>query len=350
MRPLVYIVTTGWLLLYLGCQSPSESFSPPLWTFRTHVPVGFIHPIDADKLGVKSADTYYILNKFDGQIMDQIPLGNVGLAGILYDNHRIYYGSSHNTFQCYDLEGREAIWTFQTGSENQATPVDDGQKVYWGSADSSVYAVDKQTGALQWKFTTGSHIYATPVWVDSLLLIGSWDTGLYAFHRETGKELWKFQAETAVTQKPLLFKQTVWLPCYDSHIYGIDRFRGELVFDFAADNAFEFGGVRWRDTLIFTGIDRNLYFVDPLGKAVTVKGKFPVAISTRPVIRDGILISGHYDGSLYLWDLLTMQKRLLYRFDERVLTVWVDERYLWASSWDRTTLCFALESITEQQM
>ena len=343
MRQLVNILTVGWFLVCLACQSGSKSLPPPIWTFRPHVPVGFLHHIDADRLGVKSADSYYILNKFNGQILDIVPLGNIGLSGVLFDDQKIYFGSPNSDFQCYDLQSREIVWKFKTRSENQATPVDDEQKVYWGSADSTVYAVDKFSGELRWKFKTGCHIYAMPVLMDSVLLIGSWDTGLYALQRETGQKLWKFQAETGIDQTPLLFNQTIWLASYDSHLYGIDRLTGKLTFDFKAENAFEFGGVCWQNTLIFSGIDRHFYFVDPFQKQVKNVGRSPVAISTQPVVRNDLLITGHYDGSLYSWELPAMQRRLLYRFDKRVLAVLVDDQYLWASSWDRTTVCISLD-------
>ena len=83
--------------------------------------------------------------------------------------------------------------------------------------------------------------------------------------------------------------------------------------------------------------------MDPFQKKVKDVGESPVAISTRSVVRDDLLITGHYDGSLYVWDLPEMQRTLLYRFDGRVLTLLVDDQHLWASSWDRTTVCLSLD-------
>ena len=330
-------------LLLFNCRSGSEVGSPPVWTLRTDIPVVFLTDLDSEKLGATTANSYFILHKREGTIIERYFLVRSGLAGIPQDNQRIYYGGLDNYFRCFDLSQRKVLWEFQTLKENQGVAVLDSHRVYWGSADSTLYAVDKLNGVLQWKFKTGCHIYAMPVFMDSILLIGSWDTGLYALHRKTGQKLWKFQAESGIDQTPLLFNQTIWLASYDSHIYGIERLTGQLTFAFKAENAFEFGGVRWRNILIFSGIDRHFYFVDPLQKQVKNVERSPVAISSQPVVSNDLLITGHYDGSLYRWNLPAMQKTLLHRFDGRVLTLLVDDRYLWASSWDRTTVCIPLD-------
>ena len=342
MKLMSYILIFLCLLLF-GCRSDSNVAFSPVWTFHTDIPVVFLTNLDSQNLGVTSASSYIILDKTEGRMIESVSLVRAGLTGIPQDKQRIYYGGLDNYFCCFDLSQRKVLWKFQTVKENQAIAVFDSQKVYWGSADSTVYAVDKLTGELRWKFKTGCHIYAMPVLMDSVLLIGSWDTGLYALQRETGQKLWKFQAETGIDQTPLLFNQTIWLSAYDSHIYGIDRLTGKLTFDFKAENAFEFGGVCWQNTLIFSGIDRHFYFLDPFQKQVKNVGRSPVAISTQPVVRNDLLITGHYDGSLYSWELPAMQRRLLYRFDKRVLAVLVDDHYLWASSWDRTTVCISLD-------
>jgi outer membrane protein assembly factor BamB len=342
MKIVRYIWILSCLLLF-DCRFGSEVASSPVWTFRNDVPLVFLTDLGSEKLGATSANSYFIFHKTEGELIERVFLVPSGLAGIPQDEQRLYYGGLDNYFRCFDLSQKKILWEFQTLKENQAVAVVDSQKVYWGSADSTLYAVDKLSGELRWKFKTDCHIYAMPVLLDSMLLIGSWDTGLYALHRETGQKLWKFQAEAGIDQIPLLFNQTVWFASYDSHIYGVDRMTGQLLFDFRAENAFEFGGVRWRNTLIFSGIDRHFYFLDPLQEQIRSVGRSSVAISTQPIVSNDLLITGHYDGSLYIWELPTMRKKLLYRFADRVLVILVSDQYLWASSWDRTTVCISLD-------
>jgi 4-amino-4-deoxy-L-arabinose transferase-like glycosyltransferase len=328
---------------FFSCRSASQSPLPAHWVFRSDMPSFFLQNLDSQRVGIVSANSCFIIRKSDGKMLKRIRLTDFGISGgAVLEDRRIYYDSPEGYFYCDDLQSEKNLWKFPVTSGKNVPPVIDGQTLYWGSADSNVYAIDKVSGQLKWKFRTGCDILARPLILDSLLFIGSWDTRLYALQKETGQKLWEFRAETGITQTPLPFAQSLWLSSYDYHIYEINLRNGKLNFDFVADNAFEFGGVQWGDTLIFSGIDRNFYFVDPFQRTVSVHGKSPVAISTRPVVDKDVLYTGQYDGCLYRWDLPSMKKTLLYRFDGRVLFMLSDGYYLWATSWDRRVACFSL--------
>jgi outer membrane protein assembly factor BamB len=330
---------------YFYCCSPGlKPISQPLWEFSSQFPIVFLCNLEKTQIGVKSINQYLMLDKSNGNIVKSIPLESYGLGGAILDGSRIYYGTVDYRFLCVDVNTGEKLWTFNTLSENKATPSLDSQMVYWASLDSSIYAVDKFSGTLQWKITTGCHINSTPLLSDSILLIGSWDTHLYALHKKTGRELWRFSASSGIDQKPLLIGQTVWLPSYDSHVYGINLHTGEKEYDFTADNAFEFSGSRWKNTLIFSGIDRNFYFIDLDSGQFATREESPVAVSTSLMVYADWLFTGQYDGCVYSWELPSMKKKLLHRFKDRVIFLLSDGEYLWAASWDRTLVCFRLSS------
>jgi outer membrane protein assembly factor BamB len=295
-----------------------------------------------NQIGVKSANHFYMLDKTSGQLRSDIPLPAYGLGGAVLDDQLLYFGGSDFYFRCYDIRENKPVWEYPTGMENEATPLLDSSVVYWGSMDSVVYATHKITGETLWQFRTGCHIYGQPVIADSLLIIGSWDTYLYALNRKTGHLVWKFGAQAGIDQTPVIINRTIWLPDYDYRIYALDLQTGQLKYQFTAENAFEFGGAQWKNQFICTGIDRNFYFVDTDQYQVTVKGKTPVAVSCSPVVQENWLFTGQYDGSLYRWKLPDMEEELLYQFDDRVLAILSDGKYVWASSWDGALVCFPI--------
>ncbi len=332
------------LLFMVGCRPDEPASVSPLWELRTVYPVFFLQDIDSFTIGASAFNRYLLINKNSGKVTEEIPIIGTSVSGIIWEDHDLYYGTSDRVFRCYDVRQRTLHWESETSLQIEALPAVDRSMVYGGSRDHYFYALDRYSGNLRWKFKTAGPIYARPVLYDSLVLIGSWDTRLYALHRETGREIWQFSAGAGIDQLPVIANRILWLPNYDYHIYGIDLASGKLLFTFAAENAFEFGGTNWNNTLIFSGIDRKFYFVDTVKRTVSIPGKSPVAISTRPLVHKDALYTGQYDGCLYRWDLPAMTKTLLHRFEGRVLFMLSDGHYLWAASWDRSVACFSLDN------
>ncbi len=334
------------LLLAGGCGGDRQQSVPPLWQMKTPYPVSFLQNIDENSIGASAIKRYLVINKETGQVSRDIPLAGASIAGMIWEDSLLYYGTSDRFFRCYDTRKQVVVWESPTTLENEALMAVDQTTVYGGSRDHFFYAYDKQSGKVKWTFKTESPIYARPVLQDSLVIIGSWDTRLYALQRETGREIWRFTAQAGIDQLPLIVNQSLWLPNYDYHIYGLDLQNGKTIFSYVADNAFEFGGADWKETLIFSGIDRRFYFIRPGEEQTRVRGESPVAISTAPLVRGDVLYTGQYDGCLYRWELPGMTRTRLHRFRDRVVGLLADGQYLWATAWDRSIACFPLDAAT----
>jgi len=327
-------------LLWNGCNRNNEHLINPLWVLETTYPISFLQDINGESIGASAINRFNIINKRELKIAREIPIVGSSISGMWLEDHRLYYGSADHFFRCYDIDQQKLIWEYPTLMPNEALPAIDDRCMYGGSRDHSIYTIDKFRGDLKWKFQTKSSVYARPVLLDSLVLVGSWDTHLYALLRETGKKVWEFTARAGIDQTPIIFERTLWLPNYDYHIYGIDLQNGQIKYNLAAENAFEFSGGHWQNMLIFSGIDRHFYFINPQTGQFFINGKSPVAVSASPLVSNNCLFTGHYDGSLYCWELPAMTNTLLHRFDDRVLSILSDGQYLWATSWDRTMVCF----------
>lgn len=339
------LIAGGFIFLFTACGSNHSSSLPLLWKLKTKLPGMFIQNLNESAIGVRTANEYSVIDKTTGNVLQHVRLVGEGQGGAWLEKGRLYYGSSDHFFRCVDIASQTEIWKFETKLPNQTTPVVDSSSVYWGSVDSSVYAVNKNTGELLWKFKTGCHIYGSGILVDSLLIIGSWDTHLYALNKSTGKKVWRFHTGAGIDQTPLLTEGRVWLANYDQQIYEIDPLEGRMLFRFSGNNAFEFNGVQWKDNLLFTGIDRELYGVTAENSEVVSLGQLPVAVSTTPLVHENLLITGHYDGTLYAWTLPQMKKRLIYRFRDRVNFLLTDGHFLWAISWDHSVISIKLSEV-----
>lgn len=336
------------LFLFLVMQGCKEKYKPaatPLWVLKTTYPVVTIQNLDNEFIGASCLDRFLLIKKDSVNLTRHIPIPGRTPGGMWLNGHYLYYGSADHFFRCYDIDRQTLQWEYPTLLPNEALPVTDEHNMYGGSRDHTLYAIDKFSGVLKWKFQTQGPIYAQPLLCDSLLLIGSWDSRLYALRRETGKKVWEFAAQSGIDQIPLVIGHTLWFSNYDYHVYGVDLRTGGLKNHFSATNAFEFNGALWQYTLIFSGIDRRFYFLDLLTDQLQVKGASPVAVSTSPLVSTHFLFTGHYDGSLYCWQLPAMTGTCLYRFQDRVITLSSDGRFLWASSGDQTLACFRLENI-----
>jgi outer membrane protein assembly factor BamB len=339
-----YLIYIFCLFLFIGlsgmsCRNNYKKFPEIIWIADTRYPGEDIQQVDENTIGVSAPNAFLIFNKSNGDLLNAIALSGFSTGRIMLEKNLLYYCTMDNFFLCDDITSGETVWKYHLSAPVQSRPTKDEKNIYFGTVGHVIYAFDKYSGNLKWKFTTGNPVYARPVLKDSLVLIGSWDTFLYAFNKETGHLVWKFGAQAGIDQTPVIIDQAIWLPDYDYRIYALNLQSGQLKYQFTAENAFEFGGAQWKNQFICTGIDRNFYFVDTDQYQVSVRGKSPVAVSCSPVVQGDWLFTGQYDGSLYRWKLPDMEKELLYKFDDRVLAILSDGKYVWVSSWDGALVC-----------
>ncbi|MBN2365760.1 MAG: PQQ-like beta-propeller repeat protein, partial [Calditrichaeota bacterium] len=135
-----FLLITSLFLLLLSCQSKSPESPEPLWIFRADLPLLFLQNIDEERLGVKSADAFFILDKASGEVLHRYAPPGFGVAGALLEGNRLYYGGSDYYFRCTDVLKQKELWKIRTRSINEEAPLLDERSVYWGSGDSTVYA------------------------------------------------------------------------------------------------------------------------------------------------------------------------------------------------------------------
>ena len=63
------------------------------------------------------------------------------------------------------------MWTFQSGSENFASPVYGGGNVYFGSDNNMLYAVNVDTGEEVWKYDVLYLIRSGPAYSNGVVYV-----------------------------------------------------------------------------------------------------------------------------------------------------------------------------------
>ncbi|MEA3461688.1 MAG: PQQ-binding-like beta-propeller repeat protein [Bacteroidota bacterium] len=172
----------------------------------------------------------------------------------------------------YDnLVNEEKIaWTFQTSGPVVASPVIFDGLLYIGSMDSSFYALDAKTGKEHWQFKSGSQISSTAAIYNGLCYFESGNI-LYALNRK-GKLRWKFTLYSGEENhkldpwdfqhsSPVIHDGVLYIGTEQGILIGVDAKTGEAVF-----------------------------------RCQTISES---AIRATPVVSDGLVMYGDWDGVFY---------------------------------------------------
>jgi len=172
----------------------------------------------------------------------------------------------------------------------------------------NVHAADELP--IAWSFRTGGPVVASPVLADGLIYIGSMDSTFYAIEAKTGRERWQFQSGNEITSTAVFFNGHCYFES-GNILYALNR-RGKLKWkyslcpggmtgkldpwDFQHSSPIVFDGV------VYIGTERGfLLGIDAKsGEAVfrsqTLSER---AIRTTPVVFNGLVMYGDWDGVFY---------------------------------------------------
>lgn len=196
-------------------------------------------------------------------------------------DENIYIGSGDNIFYSLGKDGG-LNWSFETGEViDSSALLDDMNQVIFGSGDGKLYSLDVETGALNWAFeaddpaSTGAYINwwegNVSIGIDGNLIAGNDNFNLYIVDRTDGTRV----------KRVRLLDQTWSGAAID--IETGDFFIGNNNLIDGLPNMFSYdreGNERWTDST--------------MGSVVA-----------SPLIVDGRVIAGSFDGSVRSWDKTT---------------------------------------------
>jgi outer membrane protein assembly factor BamB len=125
------------------------------------------------------------------------------------------------------------LWSFDTGSDMESSPVVVDDNVYFGSDNGLVYCLDSYTGEEIWNFSTDNSVKSTPAIVDGIVYIGSTDRNLYVLDAETGDKLWNYSFPFGqIRSSPAVSDDKIFFGASDGNIYALNQSTHELEWAF----------------------------------------------------------------------------------------------------------------------
>jgi outer membrane protein assembly factor BamB len=187
--------------------------------------------------------------------------GNI-ISRVVYDQEKLYFGSTNNKVFCLDAADGFKEWEIDLPDKIWSTPAILNDTLYIGCFDKKLYALDTTDGSIKWEYETEGSIVSTPVISDGTVYFSSFDRNLYALDAVTGNLKWKFMTERWLWAKPVIYQDTLYAPCLDGKVYVFDASTGEKETEYNLEKPVSSSPVIINDLLIVTAQDGVIFRID----------------------------------------------------------------------------------------
>ena len=192
-------------------------------------------------------------------------------------------------------------WTFNCEDEIRSTPVCESDKVYIGSYDNNVYSLNIDNGSLIWKFPAQGSIACEPCVYRNQLIFGSKDKNLYFIQLKNGEKLLTYGTNDSIYSSPIIYGDQVIFGCDDGKLRSLSILNKTEYW--ALDLGYPIrSSPNVEEKLIYIGCDSGEFLcLDHMGE---IKWRFRCkrAITSKPIIDNGIVYFTSHDGILYALD------------------------------------------------
>ncbi len=180
------------------------------------------------------------------------------MQGDLYD-----HAGKANEYPDFSVNDRYKVavkWQHRSEAGIYAAAASDGRRVFVGDGAGRLTAYDIRSGRRMWQFAAGHRIYGEPDVKSGVVVFGAADSTVYGLSAKNGAKLWAVKAGGPVT-----------------------------------------GGVRISGGVAYVGgTDHCMRAIDlRSGRLLWSHGGVKGYVVTRPLVADGKVIFGAWDGSLY---------------------------------------------------
>jgi eukaryotic-like serine/threonine-protein kinase len=197
----------------------------------------------------------------------------------------------------------EPVWTFECEDEIRGTPNVAHGVVFVGSYDNNIYALNARTGEFGWKYATDGGIVSKPAIFDNHLLFGSEDQRVHVISARNGRIAWTYYTDGPVRSSPFIFERYAFIGSDDGYLHAINLDTGRQAWRVES-------GSPVRSTPYVSAAEESIYFGNEDGDffCLSFRGeirwrfKAKRAITSSPVVADGIVYFGSVDAMLYAID------------------------------------------------
>ncbi|MBA3825987.1 MAG: PQQ-binding-like beta-propeller repeat protein [Ktedonobacterales bacterium] len=223
---------------------------------------------------------------------------------ILYDD-MVVIGANDGVVYGFPVAGTEPRWRFETWGPVLGSLARIKDMIVFGSEDQRVYALDAD-GKRKWSRTTREKVEALPVIKQNAILIGSMDEYLYAFDYHQGNPLWKKRLDGGILTAVALHETRIYVGTTEGRLFCLDMRNGETKWQYNVNNQIT-SDLVMRDQWLYFGCKNGaLYRFDTQHQEVYWRFQTNGPIVTRPLLVNGLIITGSMDHHLYaLHDMVT---------------------------------------------
>ena len=284
-----------------------------LWQYTTGDFVG-TPAVANGTVYVTSADgNVYALSASKGalrwtyQTSSGIPAARLTVA-----NGTVYVGSWDTNLYSLDARTGTLNWKFNAGAPIESIPAVANKVVYFaannfGAQNGVLYALDGGTGNVLWKFTLPFFFDASPTVVNGVVYIGSGDKNLYAMNSLTGALVWQYATDSAERTSPAVENGAVYVTSEGGLIYALNAYNGRLLWSYntgSGDNGFAPSSASLANKVVYAGFqDGKVYAWSAQNGRLLWQYVTGNAISSTPVIANGLVYIGSWDNNLYSFGL-----------------------------------------------
>ena len=252
----------------------------------------------------------YALAADSGAVRWRFKTGNVVHASPALAAGILYVGSWDSYFYALDAKSGAQRWRFKTGEDPaignqvgiQSSAAIANGIVYFGCRDSHLYALDAASGARRWAFSTGtSWVVSSPAVRDGIVYFATSDTAaVHAVDAASGAPLYSLSFNHwPFFSSPTLAGDYLYVGSHSGKLIAVDlkehKVAWTLVTDGASKNAAALTNAQGAPD--YEAVYGDFFYDDMVSGAKRIFSLGSVLSS--PVVADGMLFFGGWDGQLY---------------------------------------------------
>ena len=197
-----------------------------LWKVETGAPVHCSPAISEGKTFVAGCDGLLrVIDVKTGKEVSQLELGENTAASPAVDGNQLYVGTYGSQIKGVDWKAGKILWSYQHPVRRfpYYASVALGKKlVVAGGRDKLIHGIDRATGKSVWTFQTRSRVESSPVIAGTRILCGSSDKNIYMLELATGKKVWTFEGDGSFVASPALADGRMVIGCDSGLVYCFD--------------------------------------------------------------------------------------------------------------------------------
>jgi eukaryotic-like serine/threonine-protein kinase len=223
---------------------------------------------------------------------------------VLYDD-LVVIGANDGFVYAFPVVGSEPRWRFETWGPVLGSLARIKDMIVFGSEDQRIYALDGE-GKRKWSRTTREKVEALPIIKQNAIVVGSMDEYVYAFDYHAGNPLWKKRLDGGILTAVALQESRIYVGTTEGRIFCLDMRNGETKWQYNVNNQIT-SDLVMRDRWLYFGCKNGaLYRFDTQHQEVYWRFQTNGPIVTRPLLVNGLVITGSVDHQLYaLHDSMT---------------------------------------------